>query len=149
MDDWGRPPKLLTLVGLYDEHSIKFDYDWRSRFHIPFSPGVTQTWREAWALFLELREDPSSRVAAAMAGWERPVSHEEIALLDLLDTLRAVNWDPKKGPYEPLPRPWPDPNKTRIGRATRPQSEILAALRARAPKSRPPRDARGRFIKRR
>lgn len=72
-----------------------------------------------------------------------------MTLLDVLDTLRAVNWDKKHGKYKPLPRPWPDPDKTRMGKATRPQSEILAALAARAPKPGPPRDARGRFVKRR
>lgn len=107
------------------------------------------SWRECWNLFLALRDDPSSRIAVALAGWDRAITREEMVGLDQLDTLRAVNWDKKHGPYKPLPRPWPDLNTTRIGKATRPQSEILAALAKRAPKPARPRDARGRFTKRR
>lgn len=96
-----------------------------------------------------LRDDPSSRVAVALAGWDRAITREEMVALDALDTLRAVNWDRKHGKYKPLPRPWPDPNKTRMGKATRPQSEIRAALAARAPKPKfqRPRGADGRFLK--
>lgn len=92
-------------------------------------------------------------MAALLNDWDRPVSAEWIALADIFDLHRAINHDKKRGQFKPSPRPWPDPNKSRMGRATLPQSEIRAALAARGhgavtpirPNVRP-RDARGRFV---
>lgn len=110
-------------------------------------------WAEAARLFFELLKEPSSHVAALLNEWDRPVSPEWIALADLFDLHRAINHDKKRGQFKPSPRPWPDPNVKRIGKATRSQAEIRAAIAARAPQPvtpiRPnvrPRDSRGRFV---
>ncbi len=91
-------------------------------------------WATATRLFFELVKDPSSHAAAAMAGWDRPVSNEWIALTDLIDVHRALNHDKRRGQFKPSPRPWPDPNTVRLGvKQTHSQEDIRAALAARAP----------------
>lgn len=85
-------------------------------------------WGEAWSLTRTLLADPSSHVAASVAGWEHPFGVEAQLLADLYDiTLAAAAGKRKAKPY---PRPW-HKTKTRFGRAARPQAEIRAALAAR------------------
>lgn len=84
-------------------------------------------WAESWDLTTSLAGDPSSHVAAAIAGWSYPLSREGMAALDLLDVTIQVNSGKRKP--KPAPRPWDAPEK-RIGVMALPQSEIRAALRA-------------------
>ena len=42
-------------------------------------------WGEAWRLMDVLLTDPSSHVAAAVAGWDYPLSREDITMRDLYD----------------------------------------------------------------
>lgn len=103
-------------------------------------------WAESWDLTLVLAADPSSHVGAAVATWAHPLSREGMAVMDLFDVFVQANTQKRSKP-KPYPRPW-DPQPTRFGRATRPQREIRAALRARghgvtAPPLR--RDVRGRL----
>lgn len=88
------------------------------------------SWGEAWRLTTVLVNDPSSQVGAAIAGWDFPVTREWLLNADVYDLHVQVNTKKGRKP-KPYPRPWPDKDKTRLGKATRPQSEIRAALEAR------------------
>lgn len=92
-------------------------------------------WHEAWDLTQELLHDPTSRVAAAVAEWTHPISHEAMALLDLYDLLAIVNSGKKKP--KPYPRPW-DPKPVKHGGTNgRTQEEVRAILAARGPQRDP------------
>lgn len=88
---------------------------------------------EAWRLLAILQSDPSSYVAAALAGWEYPVSREDLVTRDLYDLTHQLAWQQAGGKGkkpEAYPRPWPKVTKT----TTKPsadltQDEIIAALR--------------------
>lgn len=108
-----------------------FAYDWRARFGLSHAViGESMTFGEAWSLVQALATDPSSRVAAALAGWQYPWSHEAMLLADLYDLQHQKAAGKKR--VKPRPRPWdkkperrrmmPDPSLS--------QEEILAALRA-------------------
>lgn len=77
-----------------------------------------------------LTTDPSSHLAAAIAGWVHPVSREWLVLADLYDLTRKAAAT-RRTKDQRYPRPWEAPRRTRMGRATRPQREIRAALAAR------------------
>lgn len=64
------------------------------------------SWGEAWRLLGELMKDPSSHVAAAVAGWDHPVSREWIVAANTYDAFIQVNSDPKKPKPKLHPRPW-------------------------------------------
>ena len=95
-----------------------------------FAPPVVQSWGEACRLARVLTSDPSSQLAAAVNEWAYPVSRDVLALADLIDAFMQVNSKRGRRP-DPYPRPWHKTKSTRMGRATRPQSEIRAALAAR------------------
>lgn len=85
-------------------------------------------WWETRHLVNELAGDPSSHVAAALAGWSHAWPIEAWILADLFDlTLRANS---KKRSSTPYPRP-NDARPERFGRATRSQRDIRTALAAR------------------
>lgn len=88
-------------------------------------------WREAWSLTRTLISDGTSRLGAAVAGWDRPWSPEAWILADLWDLLAQV-YSKRK------PRPYPRPNAPkpkRLGKKTTlPQHVIRAALAARGHK---------------
>ena len=85
------------------------------------------TWGEAMRLTRQLGSDPSTMVAAALNGWDYPVSREALSLADLYDVFCAANFKDAK----PYPRPWA--SKPKSGRAkpdaSLTQEEIIAALR--------------------
>jgi hypothetical protein len=58
-----------------------------------------------------LRRDPASRLQAALAGWEYPVTREWLALVDLFDLQHKVAAKNKPQPYA---RPF-DRARNRIG----------------------------------
>jgi hypothetical protein len=92
------------------------------------------TWDEAYDLARGLLADPTSRLAAARAGWKQPLSREAMVLADIWDLLVAVNTDKKKrGQAKPYPRPFErkGSGSTRSAKPTVSQAEIDAALRAR------------------
>jgi hypothetical protein len=124
----GDPPGILTLLNLVEEHRGAFEYDWRTRFGCAFNPPHTTSWGESYRLMLVLSTDPSSAVAAAVAGWAHPVTREWAVLADTYDAFVAANT--RKGHAKKYPRPW-DEKKKRFGRTTHPQSVVRAALRAR------------------
>lgn len=127
----GDLPGSLTLLDLIEEHPSAFAYDWRTRLRLPLAViGKSMTFGEAWSLVQALATDPSSHVAAALAGWRHPWSQEAIILADLYDLQHQKAAGKKR--VKPRPRPWdkkperrrmvPDPSLT--------QEEIVAALRA-------------------
>lgn len=46
-----------------------------------------------------LRADPSSAFAAALEGWEHPISREALVLMDLFDLEHAVNSKTRPKPH--------------------------------------------------
>lgn len=85
-------------------------------------------WGEAWRLTHVLLSDPSSHAAAAVAGWDFPVSREWLVLADVADILTAANSRKGRKP-KPYPRPKPDRTKSRPRPTVTPEVAI-AALRA-------------------
>ena len=83
------------------------------------------SWGEAIRLTNLLAADPSSHVAASLAGWEHPASREWLVLADLFDAFRVANFK-KPAPY---PRPWSGAKRERM-KPTVSQSDVVAALRA-------------------
>lgn len=121
----GEPGGIAALLDWHRQHRAAFDYDWRSRFGIPFD---ATTYGEAWRLTQQLLRDPSSHVAAAIAGWEHPVSAEWLVLADLYDLTMAVN--AKKGTAKAYPRPWRDRSKSRPRPTVAPEVAIAALRQA-------------------
>jgi hypothetical protein len=66
--------------------------------------GEGMSWGEACLLLRALLADPSSHLAAALAGLACPVSHETAVLADLWDLLAAAHTSKGKPPT--YPRPW-------------------------------------------
>jgi len=129
----GITPPILTLVGLFDEHPQAFAYDWRTRFGVSVTDVGTRaamTWGEAWHLAGALAGDPSSHVAAAVAGWTHPTDRPAMVLADLYDLLHRVH---AKVPPKPYPRPWSTSESKRTTKPSIPQDLIREALRRRRP----------------
>lgn len=78
-----------------------------------------------------LRADPTSATAAALEGWDHPISREALILMDLFDLEHRVNSTRKPKPH-PM-RPWKAKTVQRMGRTggrSRDQIDaILAAAR--------------------
>lgn len=116
-----------------EDHPHALEYDWRVRFDLPLRAVFdgTITWREAYSLTLELLRDPTSHLAAAVAGWRYPWSREAAALADLYDLLVVANTDRKhRGRIEPYPRPF-EVDTRQVQRSAKPtvdQTTIRAAL---------------------
>lgn len=120
---------ILKLLDLIEEHRAAFDYDWRTRFHLPLdSVPTVMGWGEAVRLAGILRADPSSMLAASMEGWKYPVTREAIALARLYDLEYAKTGAKRREPY---PMPWnEDGVKTSRGNAAgRTPEQVKAILR--------------------
>lgn len=115
---------------MIDEHPSAFTYDWRARFGMSLwhALDVEPDWRETCLLAVELAGDPSSRVAAALAGWSHAWPTEAWILADLYDVFVRANSTRRS--TRPYPRP-NAPQPKRFGRAIRSQRDIRAALAAR------------------
>jgi len=117
---------ILGLLDLIDAHRGAFEYDWRTRFHlslevVPESMG----WDEALRLTQQLTLDPSSHVAAAVAGWAHPVSREWAVTADLFDLQHLVAAGKSKP--KPYPRPWGKAGRKKLTMAS---PERWAQIRA-------------------
>ena len=88
------------------------------------------TWGEAWRAFGIIAADPASATAASMEGWPYPMSREAVILADVYDLVHAVA---SKGKAKRYPRPWPDLDKTVLGKTTLPVAKVLALLKRRGP----------------
>ena len=78
-----------------------------------------------WVLKIRLVEVLS--VAVPLLDAEQ---REALAVADLIDLFAQANAKKGRKP-DPYPRPWHKPKRTRLGRITRTQAEIRAALAAR------------------
>lgn len=130
-----------------DAHKAAFEYDWRNRLHTPLTAVGTSemTWGEALRQTKLLRVDPSSQVAAAVEGWDHPISREALAILDLFDWTRLVDLGGKKVDPHPM-RPWKQkPTPKRMGdTGGRTPDNVRAILAAARTGSRVSADAGGR-----
>jgi hypothetical protein len=120
----------VTLLDYIEEHRPAFEYDWRTRFHMPLDVPGGMSFGEAWRLTGVLLADPSSHVAAAVAGWPHPVSREWMLSAHLYDAFVASKVDPKKHKAQPYPRPW-DVKPKALGAGTSMSVAEYRALRAR------------------
>lgn len=119
---------IAALADLLDAHRGAFEHDWRARFSLPLTAIGTRRmeWGEAIRLMQALALDSSTMVAAALAGWDYPVSAEALVLMNVHDILAGAYL--KKPEF--WPRPWPDKVKKRSKPdASLTQEEIIAALR--------------------
>ena len=122
----GDAPGIVALVELADEHPAAFAYDWRARFGVAFElVGEAMSWGEAVHLLSALAPDPSSHVAAAIAGWQHPLSREALVLADLLDLTAAAHSSKKPKPY---PRPWTRADRKPARKQVLSQEQIRAVL---------------------
>lgn len=85
------------------------------------------SWGESIRLTQVLLGDPTSQVAASMAGWAYPTTRTHLALADLYDVTVRANSRHKATPY---PRPWDKPKATTFGRTSLPRRVVHAALAA-------------------
>jgi hypothetical protein len=126
---------------LIDAHRGAFEYDWRTRFGQSLRVvGRSMAWGEALRLTSELARDPGSRVGAALAGWDYPVSQEALVVMNLFDLTHQIAWAQGGGKGsrpKPHPRPWPDRSK-KIAKPTVSQEQVLAALRMAGHTGEPP-----------
>lgn len=119
---------ILGLLKLIEEHRDAFEYDWRTRFGLPLKAIFSgeMSWREAAAMTRVLAADSSSRVFAAVHGWDYPMSQEALILADQFDAFTRANFKKPK----PYPRPV-NKDRTRSKKPLVSQSAIRAALAAR------------------
>ena len=125
---------IFGLLGLIARHRGAVEYDLRARFGLGLRDvGDRVTIFEVARLVVILRNDPSSAIAAALEGWDYPISREALAILDLYDRFVEANSDPKKGRAKPHPaRPMKvdDKQRQRIGNTGgRTRAEIVEILR--------------------
>lgn len=84
------------------------------------------SWREALNQVRSLMADPSSRVCAAVNGWEEPWPREAFILADHFDAFAQATYK--------NPKPYPRPSDRTRNRSLKPrvsQAAIRAALAAR------------------
>ena len=124
---------IRALLDLIEEHRGALEYDWRLRFGLPLSAvGASMDYGEAMRLVGILVHDPSSQIAAAVNGWDFPITRETLAVLDLYDLegIKAAGskWKPHDGrPFSATP----DRTVTRKGDAGgRSAEEVRAILRS-------------------
>jgi hypothetical protein len=134
-EDRGPPGKIRGVLRLIEQHPAALAYDFRARFGLPITSVFDgrMGWEEAWQLVQELAADPTSHLAAAVAGWDHPMSREALILADLFDLTVAANTDKRRrGRSKSYPRPFKRKGaSTRSAKPTVDQSAIDAALRAR------------------
>ena len=65
------------------EHRGEAEYDFRHSLHTSFRSAVKEDVEETLRLTGELIREPSSHLAAAVAGWDRPLSVEAFMLASL------------------------------------------------------------------
>lgn len=121
--------KSWGLLGVLREFRGAVEYEFRARFGVGLNViGRDMSLAEAARLVAVIRSDPSSALAAAIEGWEHPVSREAAVLMDLWD-LEAAKSGAKKPPT--YPRVWKTPTQTRRrgDAAGRTPEEIKALLR--------------------
>ena len=131
MGGGSRTGEIAQLAGVIREHRRELTADLRDFYSVSLywvgSPALPV--QELCDLIDDLMREPSSRLQAAVAGWDHRVTREWIALVDLYDLQHASKSKRKPKPY---PRPF-DKIKRRIGgkKHTHYTPEQLRALLAR------------------
>lgn len=93
---------IFGLLGLIRDHRGAVEYDLRHRFGLGLRDvGDTIALSEMGRLVRILRSDPSSAIAAALEGWDFPISREALIFMDLFDVTVMANSDSKKGKPKP------------------------------------------------
>lgn len=118
---------IVWLLKLGAEHPSAVRADFRSRYGLSFEEaGRSYSWHEAIYLIQALLNDTTSLLQASFRGWKYPVSREWMMLSELYDLTVKIN--SRGGKSKPVPRPWPDPNKKRVGDAKHSREAILKNL---------------------
>ena len=86
-------------------------------------------WGEAIRLLRILRDDPSSRILAAVEGWSYPLSHEGWMLADLIDVQGSKAMGKKWKAYRRPVKPKDVAIKRRGDTAGRTRSQVIEILR--------------------
>lgn len=123
---------ICGLLDLIEEHRIALRYDWRTRFGRGLDESVPDDigWDEALDLVRVLRSDPSSMLAAAIEGWDYPLSRTDAILADMWD-LSYAKAGAKKSERYPRPYKTSDSTSKRRGNAAgRSREEVIMILRA-------------------
>ncbi len=87
------------------------------------------TWGEAARIIGILTADPSSALAASVAGWAHPISREALALYDLFDLEHMVNSKKRPKPHPGRPGSQQEETKQRGDAAGRTPEEMKRILR--------------------
>lgn len=119
---------VLGLLGLIRSHRGAVEYDLRHRFGLGLRDvGSTLTIFELARLVVILRSDPASMIAAAIEGWDYPMSREAAIFADLYDLEYAKTGVKSRKPY---PRPYKVKGKTEKWGDTggRSREEVVAIL---------------------
>lgn len=95
---------IFGLLGVVSEYRGALEYDFWFRFGTGLEViGTGMSLTTAARLTKIIRSDPSSALAAAVEGWDHPVSREAAVLMDLWD-LEAAKSGAKSPPR--YPRVW-------------------------------------------
>lgn len=78
------------------EHRGEAEYDFRHSLHTPYRAVVEQDVEEALRLTGQLLRDPATRLAAKVAGWDRPLSIEAFFLASIY-----TSWTGERHPLMP------------------------------------------------
>lgn len=117
---------IVRVLELAEKHPAEIRADFRTLYNVSFDDvGNKVKWLEAIYLVSMLMRNPESWLQAAVNGWKYPVDNNYMLLAETYDLLVRVN---SKNRPKPIPRPWPDNNKTKIGSTTRTREEIEARL---------------------
>lgn len=125
------PGGILGLLDLIEEHRAALRYDWRARFGLGLDClPETIGWDEALDLVRILRADPSSQIAAAIEGWDYPLSREGWQMADLIDVQGASKAGKKWKAYtRPIKAADGSEKKRRGNAAGRTRAEVIEILR--------------------
>ncbi len=81
----------LTLARTLVEHRGEVEYDFRREFHASFRSIVETDVEEALRLAGMLLRDTGTRLAAAVAGWDRPISTGDFILASIYSAWSGQN----------------------------------------------------------
>lgn len=118
--------KSAELRRLAEEHESAFVYDIRAGGFA--YRDIFENPDELTAYLDAVMRDPSSRLHAALNGWDYPLSRESMLILDLIDVTGRANAGKK---WKTRPRPWRVKGQ-RIGATELPREEAIERLRANA-----------------
>lgn len=120
---------VFGLLRVVAQHRGAVEYDLRHRFNLSlYDVGNTVSIFEVARLVVIVRADPSSAIAAAVEGWDHPITREALVLMDLFDLDMAVAAGKKKP--KPYQRPWKQEGDVkRMGNTGgRSRAEVVAIL---------------------